>query len=234
MPLPSWSHSRIVDFESCKFKAFLKYDQRIPEPERPLPPGKTEHANDRGTRVHDAAERYVRGEIDDLIPELHTFAPEFIRLRGLFPSGAVHLEGEWGMDKNWEPCDWRTAWLRLKIDSLTFLTPYEAVVVDYKTGKRWGNEIKHTEQTQLYALNTALRHPTLEVIHTELWYTDLDELHAITYERHQALRFRDRWHKRGVAMTTATDFPANPNIFSCKWCPYGPKGTGHCERGVQK
>jgi len=200
----SWSHSRALDFQKCNFMAWLKYDQKIPEPPRPLPPGKSEHANDRGTRVHDAAERYVRGEIDDLIPELHTFAPEFIRLRGLFPSGAVHLEGEWGMDKNWEPCDWRTAWLRLKIDSLTFLTPYEAVVVDYKTGKRWGNEIKHTEQTQLYALNTALRHPTLEVIHTELWYTDLDELHAITYERHQALRFRDRWHKRGVAMTTAT------------------------------
>jgi hypothetical protein len=41
--ITSWSHSRIVDFEACKYRAWLKYDQKIPEPERELPEGKTEH-----------------------------------------------------------------------------------------------------------------------------------------------------------------------------------------------
>ena len=67
--IKAWSYSRLVDFEQCKLRAKLKYIDRIPEPARPLPPGKTEHANDRGTRIHDAAERFVRGGVE-LIPEL--------------------------------------------------------------------------------------------------------------------------------------------------------------------
>jgi hypothetical protein len=42
------SFSRLQNFEKCKYLAKLMYIDRIPEPERPLPPGKTEHANDRG------------------------------------------------------------------------------------------------------------------------------------------------------------------------------------------
>ena len=47
--ISSWSFSKLGDFESCRLKAKLKHLDNIPEPERPLPPGKTEHANDRGT-----------------------------------------------------------------------------------------------------------------------------------------------------------------------------------------
>ncbi len=118
MPISSWSHSRLVDFEKCKFLAWLKYDQRIPEPARPLPPGKIEHANDRGTRVHDNCEQYVRGDIDELLPEAAKyFGPQLDLLRVLHEAGQVSLEGEWGMDDQWCPTDWRTAWLRLKLDS---------------------------------------------------------------------------------------------------------------------
>lgn len=232
--IQSWSHSRLSDYEACKFRAYLKYVQKIPEPERPLPPGKTEHANDRGTRVHQAAEDYVAGRRDDLVPELRHFAIEFHQLRGLFPANQVSLEGEWGMDRSWEPADWKKAWLRLKIDALTFISPTEAVVIDYKTGKKFGNEIKHAEQTQLYQIVTFLRYPKLETVHTELWYTDLDDLSKTTFTRDQGLRFRDRFNKRAIMMTEAKEFPANPNIYSCKYCVYGPWGTGHCERGVQR
>lgn len=47
--IDAWSYSRLSTFEQCKLRAKLAYIDRIPEPERPLPPGKTEHANDRGT-----------------------------------------------------------------------------------------------------------------------------------------------------------------------------------------
>ena len=59
--IKAWSFSRLSIFEQCKLRTKLAYIDRIPEPPRPLPPGKTEHANDRGTRIHDAAERFVRG-----------------------------------------------------------------------------------------------------------------------------------------------------------------------------
>src|SRR5690606_8448838 len=67
MQIKSWSYSRLTGLEQCALRAKLAYIDRIPEPERPLPPGKTEHANDRGTRIHLAAELFVRGEAE-LIP----------------------------------------------------------------------------------------------------------------------------------------------------------------------
>ena len=171
--IKAWSYSRLVDFEQCKLRAKLKYIDRIPEPVRPLPPGKTEHANDRGTRIHDAAERFVRGGVE-LLPELKSFATEFHDLRNKYEHGMVSLEGEWAVNKDWEPVAWgdKDAWARIKLDAFVRLSKTHAVVIDYKTGKKFGNEIKHAEQTQLYQLAAFLRYPELETIDVELWYTD--------------------------------------------------------------
>lgn len=231
--ITSWSHSKLVDFEKCKFLAWLKHDQKIPEPERPLPPGKTEHANDRGTRVHLGCELYVNGTSNTLPPEAAKFAQEFDNLRERYAAGKVSLEGEWGMDQDWEPTEWAKAWLRLKLDAMVFLSNTEAVVIDYKTGKKFGNEIKHADQTRIYQLCAFLRYPQLEVVHTELWYLDVDELTQATFTRDQGLRFKTGLDRRGRAITTATDFPPNPNKFSCQWCQYGPWNGGQCTKGVR-
>lgn len=229
----AWSYSRLGIFESCKLRAKLAYIDRIPEPERPLPPGKSEHANDRGQRIHDAAELFVKKDIE-LIPELGHFRPELLRLRELYKEGKVSLEGEWAMDIEWEPTQWSSpnTWGRVKLDAFVRLSKTHAVVIDYKSGKRFGNEIKHAEQGQLYQLAAFIRYPEIEVIDVEFWYTDLNELSHMRFTRAQGLRFFANFNNRGKAITTATEFPANPNIFSCKWCPYGPRGSGHCEKGV--
>ena len=231
--IPAWSYSRLAVFEQCKLRARLAFVDRIPEPERPLPPGKTEHANDRGTRIHDAAERFIQGGIE-LIPELKSFSGELHRLRELYKEGKVALEGEWAVDSEWEPTAWRSsdAWARIKLDAFVRLSKTHAVVIDYKTGKKFGNEIKHAEQCQLYQLAAFLRYPELEVIDVELWYTDQDDLTHMRFTRDQGLRFFKNFDDRGHKMTTATEFPPSPNMFSCKWCPYGPRGTGDCEKGV--
>jgi hypothetical protein len=239
--IPSWSYSRLGDFELCKFRAWLKHDQRIPEPQRPLAPGKTELANDRGARIHENLEQYVRGDTDELCPEAETyFGPQIDLLRVLYAEGMVSVEGEWGMNQDWEPCDWKTAWLRLKLDALCFHSKTEATVIDYKTGRLFGNEAKHAEQLQLYALCTALRYPDLERIRSEAWYIDQPDpanlssnIRGMTFLRAQALRFRTGFNKRGTSLTSCVDFPANPNKFSCKWCMYGPWGGAQCQQGVR-
>ena len=230
------SHSRLVDFEQCKFRAKLKYIDRVPEPERPLPPGKTEHANDRGTRIHLAAEKFVKGGVE-LVPELKAFEPEMLRMRDLHKEGQVSLEGEWCFNEKWEPVAWMSydAWLRIKIDALVFMDLHSAVVIDYKSGKRWGNEIKHAEQMQMYQLGSFLRFPKLEKLDVELWYTDQDEIHSQKYTRAQGLRFVEGIEKRMRALTTEEEFAPNPNAYSCRWCPFKPTekgGTGHCSVGV--
>lgn len=231
--IPSWSFSKIQDFEKCKFLCWLKHDQKIPEPARPLPVGKTEHANDRGSRVHDSAEKYVRG-LGPFIPEMKEFAAEFDHLKHLFAAGKVSLEGEWGMSKDWEIAPWKGAWHRSKLDVMVHASETEAVIIDHKTGRKFGNEVKHAEQLQLYQLNAFLRFPKLEVVHAELWYLDAKELTSQTFTRDQGLRFKRNFDRRGTALTTCTDWPANPNIFSCQWCAYGPWGTGHCTKGVKR
>jgi len=235
MAVNSWSHSKTVDFEKCKRMFWLKHDQRIPEPERPLPPGKTEHANDRGSRVHDNCELYVNGTSDELCFEAEKhFGPQLDLLRVMHQDGIVSLEGEWAMDRDWNPADWKAGWLRLKLDALVFFSATEALVIDYKTGKKFGNEIKHGEQLQLYQLVTFLRYPKLEKVTAELWYLDQNEVTSREFTRAQGLRFRDNWHRRGDTITGCTEFPANPNIYSCQYCAYGPWGTGHCEVGVKR
>jgi CRISPR/Cas system-associated exonuclease Cas4 (RecB family) len=231
----SWSFSKIGDFEKCKKYFWLKHEQKIPEPERPLRPGQTEHANDRGSRIHDNCEQYVRGDIDNLAPEAEKFfGGKIDLLRVLHEFGHVELEGEWGMDEDWEVADWDTAWLRLKLDVLVHLSETDAVVIDYKTGKKFGNEVKHAQQLQLYALVTFLRYPELETVDAQLWYLDVNETTSQTFTRSQALRFMRSFEKRGSDIVSCTSWPANPNKYSCQWCLYGPEHSGHCEVGVRK
>jgi hypothetical protein len=232
----AWSHSRIIVFEQCPRRAELAFIQKIKEPERPLPPGKTEHPNTRGERVHKAAEKYVQGGVE-LIPELQTFEPEFVRLRDMHAEGKCSLEGEWAYDKKWEPVAYMSSdvWCRIKCDAVVWLEKTKVVVIDYKTGKRFGNEVKHAEQMQLYQLGVFLRYPEVEDVRVELWYTDQDELHGMNYTRDQGMRYQQGFERRGTAMTTCEDFQPNPNAFSCRWCPYKPQergGTGHCSVGL--
>jgi RecB family exonuclease len=270
MLIPSWSHSRVVEFEKCKYRTFLMQVDKVPEPERPLPPGKTEHANDRGSRIHDECEQFVRGTRAIPSEANKFFRPEFEAMRRLYDAGKVSLEGEWGMNRAWEPTPWRgewkliedevkglkkvqvlpdygkpgimlsckgsvyewvPPWLRLKLDALVHVSKYQAIAIDYKTGKKFGNELKHAEQLQLYQLVTLLRYPELEEVTTELWYLDADELTSSTFTRSQGLRFMRSWDTRGNKLTTCTEFPPNPNIHSCRYCGYGPWGTGHCAVG---
>jgi len=98
----SWSFSRLPDFEKCRKYYWLKHDQKIPEPERPLPKNKLEHGNERGSRVHDNLEGYVRGDHDDLCPEAEKhFGAHADMLRVLYADGMVELEGSWGMWEDW-------------------------------------------------------------------------------------------------------------------------------------
>lgn len=236
MTIKAGSFTRLDKYESCPLAAKIAYIDKVPEPERPLPAGKTEHANDRGTRIHEAAEMYVKGGVE-LIPELSKFKTEFLKARDLFSAGKASTEGDWAYDKDWNPVAWMSSdvWIRIKCDLVVFLNASTAVVVDYKSGRRFGNEIKHGQQMQLYVIGTLLRFPKVENVTTELWYIDQDEMASMTYTRAQGLRFVPNFERRMTALTTAEDFPANPNPHSCRWCPWKPKhlgGTGHCSVGV--
>ena len=59
-------------------------------------------AAERGSRIHDLAEKYVKGELKEMPSELKKFAPQFEKLHKLFSEGKVEVEGEWGFTLDWE------------------------------------------------------------------------------------------------------------------------------------
>lgn len=228
-PIKSWSHSRLMDFEACNYKAFLKIVEKRPD----LSP-KT--AAERGTVVHDECENFVNGKLKtpNAIAVKH-FADELNSLRDHYKAGRVSLEGEWGFDRNWQPTEYKTAWLKIKADAVAHLRPDYAVVIDYKTGKRFGNEIKHGEQLMLYSIGTLIRNPKLELTTAELWYFDQNELASTKLPRSRMGSVQRMYDRRGMRMTEATTFPASPNAFSCKWCPYRKAdkgGDGFCKFSI--
>lgn len=234
VPINAWSFSRLNEFERCKLRAKLLFLDKIPEPERPLPPGKTEQANDRGTRLHKAAEDYVSLSHDvDLIPELSDFREEFTRVRELFREGKASVEGQWAFDESWAPCDWFApiAWVRLAIDLRVQLSDTHMLVVDYKSGRKSGNEVKHSEQMALYQLATFLRYPDVETVTAELWYVDKNDLSRQVYTRERGMKYLATFNKRGLAMTQCEEFPPNPSDYTCRFCYYGAKGSGVCPVG---
>lgn len=243
--IKAWSFSSLQKYEQCPYQAKLAKIDKIPEPERPAPPNGDEHANDRGSRIHDHAEAYVRGDTGTMLPEMLHFKQGFENLRQLFKKNKVELEDMWCFDDAWEPVAsnaWDEIWARIKLDAVAFIGEDEshAAVIDYKTGKKFGNEVKHGQQLQLYCIGTALLYPEVETITAELWYLDKDELTSMTFSRRQALRFMRGFNERAVKMTTDTQFKPKPNKSSCMFCPYGPKEfsnkwvnkSGHCEFGV--
>lgn len=224
--LKSWSHTSLMTYEACPYQAWLKHGLRTPEIA-----GDTT-AKDRGIMIHENAEHYVRGTAN-MIPELNHFASELAALAKLFKKGKVSLEGEWAYDRDWRPVDWRSsdAWARMKCDAVVFPDPYSAIVIDYKSGKRFGNEIKHGEQIHIYTIGLLLRYPKIQNVTTELWYTDQNDLAGGSFTREQAMKYLPAYTKRAQKMTETTVFPPRPNIFSCPRCPYGPTKGGQCKAG---
>lgn len=222
--IPNWSFSRLTVYESCAYRARLASIDKVPD----LQP-KT--AADRGTAIHQEAEDYVTGKAA-LTANLRHFNEDLTSLARHYAEGRVVCEEEWGFDNHWRVASWKSAWLRLKCDAVCHLTKQHVAVIDYKTGKRFGNEIKHAEQLQLYALCALIRYPDVEQVTCELWYIDHNELASFVMHRRQLSRYLKIFDQRGVRLTTDTTFKPNPNIFSCKYCPYSPDKQGDCKFGI--
>ena len=222
--IKSWSFSRMQAFEQCPYRAKLQWLDKIPD-NTPRP------AADRGTQIHQEAEDYVTGK-SGFTHNLRFFEQDLTALKKHYDQGRVTCEEEWGFDNQWCVSDWRTAWLRLKCDAVCHLSPTHLAVIDYKTGKRFGNELKHAEQLQLYALTALIRYEEVEQVTCELWYIDQNELASFDMKRTQLGKYLRLFDRKGQAFTNETRFKPNPNIFSCKYCPYRPDRQGDCKFGV--
>ena len=212
-PVSSWSYSALKVFEECQYRTYLSRVRRLPEPSGP--------AAERGTQIHKEAELYIKGE-GEFTDGLKKFKTQFKELRNLFIEAKCEVEGEWGFTTDWKPTGWTypDTWARIKLDACVEESNTSYRVIDFKTGKRFGNEIGHGQQALIYAIAAFMRYPDAEMIQTELWYLDKNETATRVYSREEAIQFLPAWHSRAVKMTTATDFDPTPSATACRWCSF--------------
>ena len=136
----AWSYSALKVYEECPYRTYISRVKGVKEPSGP--------AADRGTQIHQYAEDYVNGTAGEMAKELFKFKDEFEALRQGFIDAKVELEGEWGFDLDWKTVGWmqKETWARIKLDALVQEDETSARVIDYKTGKKWGNELAHGQQ----------------------------------------------------------------------------------------
>lgn len=236
----NWSFSWLMKYESCAHLLKLGKIDRLPEPPRP-----PDNPLERGNRVHKNLEDYVQGKTAVLTNEprqISKFARHIDHLRDLFACGMATTEEDWLFDRDWEITERKgrtPIWLWAKLDASVWDPSQNlAIAVDYKTGKSQYKAIEHVQQLQLYAAITALKFPDADRISAELWYLDesddnLPHIKANTYTREEALRFIGRFDSRAQKMYDEKFFRPNPNMQTCRYCPYGPRnGTGACPVGV--
>jgi hypothetical protein len=225
-PVPAWSYSALKVFEECPYRTYISKVKKIPEPSSP--------AADRGTLIHEEAEHYVDGT-GEFTKSLQKFKNDFEELRVLYEDAKVELEGEWGFTKDWSPTGWMApdVWARIKLDALVHQDETSARVIDYKTGKKFGNEIGHAQQCLLYAIATFFRYSDLQFVQTELWYIDHGEKTIKHFTREEAMQFAPGWHKRAVRMTTCEDFSPTPSKDACRWCSYRKGEFPECKWGIE-
>lgn len=233
--LTSWSFSRLKDYERCPWMLWLKAGEK-----RDMSHVDTT-AMDRGSQIHQEAEDFVKGE-GDFTKNLAKFTDYFGALRLQYEAGDVVVEEDWGFDENWQPVGWfdPNVRCRMKLDNFRITArneegdPVAGIPTDYKTGKKFGNEVSHGQQGQLYAIGSFMRMPTLERADVEFIYLD----HGLTsakkrYTREMAMRFLPMWQERADKMLNDREFRPKPNKINCKWCPFGPQnGDSSCEWGV--
>lgn len=150
MANPAWTYSQLDSFETCPKKFYhTKVLRDCVEP----PTVHTEW----GTKVHTAFENFILN--GELLPEgMQQWQSLAYKLAEL--PGEKLVEKKYAIDKDFQPCDWKSAWTR-GIADLVIIHKNKAVVIDYKTGKR-----KPTEQLDLYANYVFHYHPEVTEVST--------------------------------------------------------------------
>jgi len=206
-----------MNYERCPHSVYpgsANYD-------RPRPP-----EAQRGIEVHKQIEDYLKSK------QWHkTSANPFpnLPLEDLAKKDSI-CEEKWAFDNKWYPT-LDKPWLVCQIDNYTIDRSLSLLTVrDWKTGKRSGNEVKHTQQMQLYLCAATIQFPMIQNFTSELWYIDQDLIvPGKSYTPDMLNPIAQRWDKRGKKITSDTEFEAKPSKSNCRFCDRNKTSGGNCE-----
>ncbi len=223
--VPAWSFSTLKQMAQCPYSLYLSKIKKHKQP-----PAK---ALIRGSNAHDMCENYLKGIVLEVPEEFSQWTKEMDRLRDLTAAGTCWPEKELSFDKEWQPTGWfdSNTWCRFKADVIVREDETSFRIIDWKTGRKFGNEFSHAEQLKYYAVALGMAIPEADFISASMYYLDhgtetLDK----TYTRDEITYFLPLVTERGKAFTDRTEFPATPSDQACRWCGM----SEFCEYSVAK
>lgn len=234
MTIKFWSFSSAQSYDKCPKILEHRYVLKTPKDER------DNSAAERGTAIHKELELYLgtanrkRDVLDpttepkDPTTYVPPVDPQQFKYEGLV--GEIKelctqypftQEEMLYFDRDWNPvATFNEAWLLAAMDVFISVSETECIIVDWKTGKKDGNEVKHMHQGQLYALAAWKRNPLLERFTVIFVYIDQGTKTVATWKQGHLERIFPVWDKKGREITSAVVFKPIPNKWSCKYCDY--------------
>lgn len=229
--LKATSYKMLKMYRSCPFSVYLKYIKRVPEP---APDPKYDDKRKRGIQAHDD----LQATINDGAPVPKIAEPFAEIIADYINLGAV-AEGDEYFNRQWQIIPHHAMqfnergyptghWLVVKKD-VRIRTPEFSIVVDWKTGKKHGNEIDHFEQMKLYAVTEWIIAPGLPEYVVELQYLDQKDTWSHTFKPQELERHWAAFDGDFAVMFNDRIFRTKPSILACRYCPFNLKnGTGAC------
>ena len=215
-----------MTYRSCPYHARLRYLERIPQPESP-----PDAPNMRGLRLHDSSEHFIRDGAP-LCKELLPLEEQYNALITARASGQIQVEAEQRdyFDANWQPCEKGDHWLIVIKDIA--VTGAMNLTIDLKSGRKFGNEVKHFGQVQLYAVTEWIKDSGYQEYTAELWYPDVKEIVTHVFTEPKLEQARANLDLEVSVMMKDRIHQPRPNKVTCRYCPYSPRGNGYCPVGV--
>lgn len=230
--IKTWSYSRYSTYKACPRKAKYAYVDYIKEP--------SNEYMERGTKYHDLAEKFIKGELKRFPKELDGLKHVIVLMRDGFKAGEVFTEHEWGFNSDWNPCEYKGAWLKMKIDCAASDESDRMVIIDWKTGKYNSDRVAgYLEQLSLYALGTFIMYPNINIIEPRIGFLDHGIMYPVTkdltyYREHDYRHLLQEWISKANVMLDDTEFICNNSFVTCRWCYYNvnnPDGPQLCNCG---
>lgn len=211
-----WSYSRLGTYTDCPKQFWYKYIENAP-PCRPPHP-----AANRGTEIHNKADKYLSGELKFYPPELQKVAGHAMKLK----SKQAKAEQKLAVKEDWSPCDFddKDAYFRSIIDVLY----QEGRVVhlqDWKTGQVYSD---HPVQLEQYTALVASHYPEADRYESRLIYIDQG---VVTKPK-----ITEVGNIKGIRIMLAGQiqnaeadevYPVRVGSH-CKWCDYSSRYGGPC------
>lgn len=207
MYIPAWSASSVDAYTTCPKKY---YHLRVARDVQDLPPSEAVIA---GRELHKAFENAVN--LNEPLPQSQAHWQTLVEKIKAIP-GERLAEYPFMLDEFHEPCDKRGAWTRGVAD-LVIKHGKEAIIIDYKTGKR-----KPSEQLALYAAYAFAYWPEIQSVHTAFVWLKEKKIDRKTYMREDAPTIWQSFLPAVARMRNSYetgDWPARPSGLCRAWCP---------------